>query len=380
MKVMYVAPRYHTNQVPIIKGWIDNKHEVIFLSQFAKMSEDYSVCSPIVLGYSWITECLMSIYRFLFCRKEKSVTKEFNIKTKIGIPPIKKASQYIDSFEPDVVIVRERSLYNIPFVMACRQKNISCILYNQSPLWDKPGRDAGWKKKLLLPLLPNIRMTPVMGEISKENEKTKGASFVPFVVETHFAPDEKEHFINNQVRIVCVGRYEKRKNLLLLLEATRNMLKNRMVYLTIIGELLDDNQREYYDLVRRKITEYGLETSVALLTNLTMQQVYAEYRKADIFVLPSTRERASIAQLEAMSCSLPVICSDTNGSACYVEENINGYLFKDNSLSDLTEKIECLVLNRDRILKMGEKSFQLIGEKYQFENYFNAIINMMKRS
>ena len=29
MRVAYVAPRFHTNQVPIIKGWVEDGDEVI---------------------------------------------------------------------------------------------------------------------------------------------------------------------------------------------------------------------------------------------------------------------------------------------------------------------------------------------------------------
>lgn len=377
MRVLYIAPRYHTNQIPIVKGWLENGHEVMFLSQFAGTSEDYDVLKPIILGYSKATQVLIGIYHVIFCQREKSEKKEFDLKIKIGLPPVKKAKKYLDDFEPDVVIVRERSLYNIPFVLLCRKKKIPCILYNQSPLWDKPGRDQGWKKKILLPLFPEVRMTPVKGTANNGNEKTKGAVFVPFVIEKHFAPNEKEHFVNGKVQIFCVGRYEERKNLFLLLEAVKELMKKYEMQLVIAGEMVDQNQREYYAALKRKVVEYKLE-KVTLLQNLKMKQIYDIYKQSDLFVLPSTRERASVAQLEAMSCSLPVVCSDTNGSACYVEDGVNGYLFQDNSLLDLKEKIELLVSDKSRMLAMGEKSYSLVEEKYQFANYYIAIKEMMQ--
>ena len=107
--------------------------------------------------------------------------------------------------------------------------------------------------------------------------------------------------------------------------------------------------------------------------NFDIDQVYEEYRKADLFVLPSTKERASISQLEAMSCSLPVICSDTNGASCYVEEGKNGYLFKDNSVSDLIEKIEKIISDRPTMVSMSKMSYEMVREKYSFENYREMI-------
>lgn len=377
MRVLYVAPRYHTNQIPIVKGWIQNGHEIMFISQFAGTLEDYDTLKPIILGYSASTKVFIGIYRFFFCRKEKSPKKEFDLKIKIGLPPVKKAKKYMDDFEPDVVIVRERSLYNIPFILLCRKKKIPCILYNQSPLWDKPGRDQGWKKKILLPLFPAVRMTPVKGIANNGNEKTKGAVFVPFVIEKHFAPEEKQHFVDDKINILCVGRYEQRKNLFLLLDVVKSLIDKYEIHLVIAGEMIDTNQHEYYAALKQKVTEYRLTEKVTLLQNLNIKQIYEVYRKSDLFVLPSTRERASIAQLEAMSCSLPVICSNTNGSACYVEDGINGKLFADNSENDLAEKMEWFLSDKERLLKAGQKSYQAVCTNYQFPNYYVSILKII---
>ena len=52
MKILYVAPRYHTNQIPVVEGWLKNGHQVVFVSQVTNDSEDHSALTPIVLGYS----------------------------------------------------------------------------------------------------------------------------------------------------------------------------------------------------------------------------------------------------------------------------------------------------------------------------------------
>ncbi|RAZ42664.1 hypothetical protein DK853_47915, partial [Klebsiella oxytoca] len=69
----------------------------------------------------------------------------------------------ISGFSPDLVIMRERSLYNIPVYLICRVRHIKSILYNQSPLWDHAKRDQGLGHKILMAMLPRQRMTPVYG-------------------------------------------------------------------------------------------------------------------------------------------------------------------------------------------------------------------------
>lgn len=378
MNVLYVAPRYHTNQIPIMRGWLQSGHQVVFVSQFAGETEDYTVLQPQIVGYSKIFEKWMMLYRRLVCKNEKSPTKEFNFRTKFGFPPLTFPSKIIRDFAPDLVILRERAVYNIPFYQICKKKKIPCILYNQSPLWENKQLKKSLKKRIFFRMLPQKRMTPVFGLQKEENVSDINAAYIPFVTEPHFSPDEKPHFLNNKIQLLCVGRYEERKNLMLLVKVFSDLVSRYAIHLTIIGEMADDGQKEYYNNLKKFIEKEQLMEQVTLLNNYPLERMYEEYQRADLFVLPSTNERASISQLEAMSCSLPVVCSNTNGSACYVEDGINGKLFADNNENDLAEKLEWFLADRERILKAGQKSYQAVCTNYQFQNYYEGILRLLR--
>lgn len=377
MRVLYVAPRFHPNQIPVVKGWIETGSEVMFVSQFEGTLENHEAFRPLILGYSKLFELWMKIYRKVFCRNEKNVTKEFNFRTKAGFAPLGSAGKIIKKFRPNVVIVREYAVYNVSFVRACRREKIPCILYNQSPLWTETDGKKRILKKIALKCFPGYRMTPVLGRQGDGRKKDRNTMYVPFVMERHFSPEEKEHFSEGKIRVLCVGRYEERKNLLLLVEALSGLIPRYNLHLTIAGERCDEAQNDYYNQLKEKIRALRLDTAIELIDNLNTDQVYELYRKADLFILPSTRERASVSQLEAMSCSLPVICSDTNGTCCYVENGINGCLFQDNSAADLQEKTEQIVKNRDTLLEMGRASYRLTEEKYQFSQYYDKIMKIV---
>jgi glycosyltransferase involved in cell wall biosynthesis len=376
LKILYVAPRYHTNQIPLIRGWLKNGHRVCFVSHFTRPGEDYRELTPIVLGYSKIFIIFMRIYSKIFIKRKNKEQKEYQLSLKLGFPPFGKVHAQMCSFRPDLVIVRERVLYNVPFYKICKKNNIPCILYNQSPLWDKPNRDDSFVKRGLLYFLPKKRITPVLGIVGEEKEKTKNSYYVPFVMEPHFSWENKVHFEKNLIHLICVGRYESRKQMFLLLDAVKDLIKKFSIQLTFVGEVISIEQKDYYKRLENKICEYGLQKNITLLQNLKRDQVFEEYRKADLFVLPSTKERASVSQLEAMSCSLPIICSDTNGSACYVEKGVNGYLFRDSDLADLKDKLYKIISKKDYLVEMGKNSYDLVNEKYQFTNYYNSIMNI----
>ena len=119
--------------------------------------------------------------------------------------------------------------------------------------------------------------------------------------------------------------------------------------------------------------ENHYEEFVTILTNVPRNVTDHYYMEADVFVIPSTREMASVSQLEAMSFSLPVICSDTNGTSCYVEEGKTGYLFEDCNQEDLRKKLAKLVSDRKRIVQMGENAYHSVLKNYTFQNYYDGI-------
>lgn len=379
MRILYVAPRYHTNQVPIVRGWQQRGDEVKFIAQFVGKSEDHEDLKPVVLGYSKITDGLIWLKKWLCHKGRMSEGKEFDLRIKIGFPPLGRMKKEIQRFQPDLVILRERSLYNISASAICKKNNIPCILYNQSPIWDRPDRDKGLLRGLLIRFLPKERMTPVMGQKEEGKIEMPNSTFVPFVAQPRMTIEEKKPATKGGIRMLCVARYEDRKRLHLLLDAAENILKEGKASLKIAGEAADPEQIAYQQMIREKIQQKGLEERVELFQNLNREQVFSLYCASDLFVLPSTRERASISQLEAMACSLPVICSDTNGSACYVEPKLNGWLFFDDCKESLQRVLEEAVSDHDRLEQMGRKSYQLVCDKYRFENYAGAVLEIRNK-
>jgi hypothetical protein len=92
MRFLYVAPRYHTNQVPIIRGLKRKGHEVCFLSQYAGKVEDYSDLTPTVIGYSRIFLFFDRIYVALMKNRDAYAGDR---KMKCGFPPIGKLKRAI---------------------------------------------------------------------------------------------------------------------------------------------------------------------------------------------------------------------------------------------------------------------------------------------
>lgn len=377
MKVLYMSHRYHTNQTTIMKGWKENGHEVRFLSQYAGKVEDYTYVQPIVVGYSRLFIAFDYLYVHFLKRKDPAA---IDMKLKCGIPPLYKLAKYIKEFKPDIAIIRERSIYTICMNAICRHYHIPTILYNLSPVWDKP-KQMDLAHKIVWKLTPKYRMTPtnLVGIDFTGLVKDEYGYWAPFLMEPQAAPEERTYFANGRINIFCIGKYQERKNHQMMIEAVEELLPKYDLHLTIAGEISNAFHEEYYQKVVNYVKKHQLEDRVTFLVNLNRQQVSEEYKKADLYVVPSTGEPASITVIEAMAHSIPAISGTDNGTASYIDYGKTGYVFEDNNKEDLKDKLEKIICDRDNLMKMGAAGYQHVKDHFQFKNYYERIEEIQER-
>lgn len=377
MRVLYMSHRYHTNQNTIMKGWVENGHEVRFLSQYAGKIEDYTYVKPIVVGYSAFFRLIDYIYVHILFRKNPAA---IDMKLKCGIPPVFKLRRLIKEFRPDIAILRERSVYTIVMNQICRSLHIPTILYNLSPVWDKPKK-MDLAHKIVWKLTPAYRMTPVnlVGVDYTGLVKDEKGFFAPFLMEPRVAPEDKSYFKDDKIQIFCIGKYQQRKNHFLMVQAVEELAEKYPLHLTIAGEVSNDFHREYYASLENYIKEHRLSDKVTLLRNLNKKQVFAQYEQSDVYVIPSTEEPASITVIEAMAFSVPAVSGSDNGTASYIEEGVNGYVFRDNDKEDLKKKLEQIICDRENVPRMGKAGYEHVMKEFQFANYYRVVEEIQKK-
>lgn len=85
----------------------------------------------------------------------------------------------------------------------------------------------------------------------------------------------------------------------------------------------------------------------------------ADYKRMDIFILPSRVEAFSLALLEAGSFGLPLIAFNVGGNSEIVKDNITGFLIENNNVGKMFDKINLLYNNRKVLdeLSLSTKNF-----------------------
>jgi len=371
MRILFVMPRFHTNLISWVQALQSHGHTVAMFVLFKGATEDYSVIVPNIFGLSIISKVIKKILPY---------TEDVSSQLAYGIPPIIKFIREFRRENPDIVIVRSP---NSPFGL------FSCILglflgkriiiYTQGAKYFSSLTIA---RKLFyfifIQLFQAVWMTPVLGNDTDKLNTFSKLEYIPFTVDVPVINDYiRENLI--PVKILSVGKYELRKNHHLLIKAISALAKKYPVQLTIAGECSRDSHRDYLNFLNIKVKEYGLSDIVTLKVNMPYHEMQSLYSQHHLFVLPSTRECASIANLEAMGYGLPVICSDTNGTACYTIHGITGFLFKDNSYEDLFENLKSAVSDPNLIKRLSMNVKNEVQREYTSEQFYRRFTIMLRK-
>lgn len=376
MKITFVAPRFHTNQVFIIEELINRGHQVDFIAQYVGGSEDHTLIKPIVFKNSLIFRLRYYIYQ----KQNPNQLDPFKFLRVHGAPSFFKYFNYFISHRPDLIIVRDKHLRlsKMTFVI-CKMLNIPVILYQQIPknqtLQDlkKHSENKSVINVISTRFLPKTIITPLLGEQSQETIVQSHTYHVPLIMKYNQDVSDRKYFANNRINIISIGKFVPRKRHILLLDAFKELYKQYHLFLTIIGEVTTEIHEQEYNKVKKYILEHGLEESVQVITNIEHQAVQEYFLNHDLFVMPAVSEPLSISPLEAMAARLPVICSDSSGSKEYIADHKSGSIFKSDDLADLKQKIIEIVADREKLMTMGQAGLALVADRYNQSNYYRNI-------
>lgn len=181
-----------------------------------------------------------------------------------------------------------------------------------------------------------------------------------------FAPleDKPKH---DKLILISTGRLIARKGYNYLIEALANLSG---IELWLIG---DGNLKEELEIQAKNIN-----AQVRFLGKKEHHEIPSYLKQANIFVLPSLNEGMSNSILEAMACGLPIITTNTGGSAELLQEN--GVVVQKSNVQDLKNAINhyinqptLLIQHADKSLELAKKmSWHFVASAYK-KNYENCI-------
>ncbi len=162
----------------------------------------------------------------------------------------------------------------------------------------------------------------------------------------------------SEIKVLFVGNFIKRKNIKTLVRAC-TILKNRGEKLTL--HLVGAKKAE--DSAYNEINDW-IEV---LPFCKSKEDLAAQYRWADVFVMASFRETFGLVYAEALSQGTPVIFTKGQGFDGWIEEEVCGFSVSPNNAKEIADRIVTLKKNHceNKCLNVAKTfNWQRIAEKY----------------
>ena len=363
MKLLFFAPRFHTNQYEIIKG-LKREHKVSFHAIFKGKTEDYSHIKPKIIKQS-----ALSVY----------LQKILGIKNRILIyfPNIKKYFLLLKKEKPDFIILRVYGkVYPYIIGLICKFLKIKIIFYDQYFINLNHLR----KKNLLnylkkfeiffrCYLFKSITFSPI-----KSKKVFKNIIYLPFVSNVK---KNKKITLNKRKKILIVSKFQTRKNLIFSFDVLESLMKLFDFEVTYVGEVSNDEHRMIYNLLKKKINISFYKKKFRLLKNINFNKMNKIYQNKDIFLLPANNEPASVSILEAMANGLIVICSDSCATRTYLP-NLGQNIFKSNDKKNLKESLKFYLQKNKDFLRYKKANYKFCLKNYTFESYYKILLRIFR--
>jgi glycosyltransferase involved in cell wall biosynthesis len=176
------------------------------------------------------------------------------------------------------------------------------------------------------------------------------------------------------VSVIFVGLLIKRKDPVILVEATKILLEKININLTIVGE---GNERIK---ILKRAKKLGISDCIHLTGKLNRLEVREQLLKNQIFAMLSRDEAFGLVYLEAMACGCIVIATQGGGVDGIISHGVNGFLCKFGDVSDLTDVITLINLlseeEKMKIIQNALSTAQSYSEGKISESYLSNVIGI----
>jgi len=401
MRILFTAPRFHTNQVPVVKGLKAAGHDVCYFVAFTGATEDHSDCVPTVLRPSRTT-----------LREARTLSRkkaEGEAETAFGghfIPDLPSLQRAFETYMPDLVICRGRTNLTLCVNALCARHRIPCLLYDQEPVLcpsgGPAGRPAGKERTVrerigirldralnperrALCLLrettgfPAVRLSPVRyrlpGPAGMPGDR---AYYVPLVYDAPEEARDREYMAGGRVNLLFVGKYREYKNIPVLLSALEELKDDGRWRLVMAGQAVSGEEKRIRGEARERIARAGLEERITLLENIPYACMPELYRAGDVLILPSRNERHGMAIVEAMAHGMAVICSDTCGAA-FCNAEAGGVTVPEGDSHALACAVRGFLGDPDRLKETGRSAFRYVRGNLSFDAYRDSLNGLLRK-
>ena len=285
---------------------------------------------------------------------------EFNVKHLRFIPKIKNFNAYIYHIGVFLMLRNwmRKNHQNYDIIISAWYKLSSFLSLNKKAskktiAWEHVTYETGGVlyKDILRKYYKNLKGIVGINSPAIEHYKQYNKTyFIPNIIGEPFENQEEINFKDKENLISFVGRLDKEKNVVALLEIFKKANVSNDWKLQIIGDGNEKNNLEKF------VEENQLQDRVIFYGTKTSEEILKLLRRSKIFGFTSLKEALPTVLVEAMFCSNAMISYNCNYGPSDIVKNNSGFLIDVNNKEDFIQKLEMLTNSDEKLEKMMENA------------------------
>ncbi|WAL58380.1 glycosyltransferase [Thermocoleostomius sinensis] len=179
------------------------------------------------------------------------------------------------------------------------------------------------------------------------------------------------------IRLISIARLTEKKGIEYGIRAVAKILKR---YSNI--EYLIVGSGELRERLAQIIQGLGVEAQIKLIGWKNQQEVIDILNHSHILLAPSVtasdgnQEGIPVALMEAMAMGLPVISTYHSGIPELVEDDVSGFLVPERNIEALANKLEDLLQQPERWVKMGQSGRSRVEEQFNINKLNDRLVEI----
>lgn len=175
-----------------------------------------------------------------------------------------------------------------------------------------------------------------------------------------------KYFKENEQYAFFVGRAVHKKGIDILIKAVEKIN---------VKLLIEGNGEELKNL-KSLVNKLNLNNKIVFTEGRLNQVEKVAYMKgADVIVVPSRSEPFGLIALEALASGVPLVASNVGGMKDFLIHNKNSLLFESENYTELAEKINSAIHNKQLASKLTKNGYQTV-EEYSLDAVHKKYLNL----
>lgn len=259
--------------------------------------------------------------------------------------------------------------YNIPYIVSVRASDIHTFFAKMIHL-RKFGNEI--MKEAEKVIFVNFSYKEIFKKKYLEknhNDILNKTQIIPNAINDRWFKNKPEKkSIQNQIRLLYVGRLVKRKKLDVVIKALKllNSKSNNRFVLDVVGE--GEFREKFEKLADPQVVFYGQITN--------FKELLLMYNNSHIFVMPSIKETFGLVYIEALSQGLPIIYCKHEAVDGYFGNKQVGVAVRPNNHNDVVKAVSYIVDNYNQLSLEALKT----SNKFNWNDITNSFMEIYDES